>query len=89
MKAGKKPNLTTWGTEKDSQEGILHTEIDGRIIKEIVPTLQGNYYEFFEGVYQAIINDKLEPVTAQDGVNVMRIIESAFQSSEQKRAINL
>ena len=89
LKAGKKPNLTTWGTEKDSQEGILHTEIDGRIIKEIVPTLQGNYYEFFEGVYQAIINDKLEPVTAQDGVNVMQIIEAAFQSSEQKRAINL
>ena len=89
LKAGKKPNLTTWGTEKDSQEGILHTEIDGRIIKEIVPTLQGNYYEFFEGVYQAVINDKLEPVTAQDGVNVMQIIEAAFQSSEQKRAINL
>ena len=89
LKAGKKPNLTTWGTEKDSQEGILHTEIEGRIIKEIVPTLQGNYYEFFEGVYQAIINDKLEPVTAQDGVNVMQIIEAAFQSSEQKRAINL
>ena len=89
LKAGKKPNLTTWGTEKDSQEGILHTEIEGRTIKEIVPTLQGNYYEFFEGVYQAIINDKLEPVTAQDGVNVMQIIEAAFQSSEQKRAINL
>ena len=89
LKLGKKPNLTTWGTEKEGQEGLLHTEIDGKIIKEKVPTLQGNYYDFFDGVYQAIANDKLEPVTAQDGVNVMRIIEAAFQSSEQKRAINL
>ncbi|MBX9807113.1 MAG: Gfo/Idh/MocA family oxidoreductase [Flavobacteriaceae bacterium] len=89
LKVGKKPNLTTWGKEKEGQEGFLHTEIDGKIIKEKVPTLQGNYYDFFEGVYQAIANDKLEPVTAQDGVNVMRIIEAAFQSSEQKRAVDL
>ena len=67
----------------------MHTEIEGKIFKEKVPTLQGNYYDFFDGVYQAIANDKLEPVTAQDGVNVMRIIEAAFQSSEQKKAINL
>jgi predicted dehydrogenase len=89
LKLGKKPNLTTWGTEKEGQEGLLHTEIDGKITREKVPTLQGNYYDFFEGVYQAVANGKSEPVTAQDGVNVMRIIEAAFQSSEQKRAINL
>jgi len=89
LKAGKKPNLTSWGTEKEGQEGLLHTEIEGKIIKEKAPTLQGNYYDFFDGVYQAIAHDKSEPITAQDGVNVMRIIEAAFQSSEQKRAINL
>jgi predicted dehydrogenase len=89
LKLGKKPNLATWGTEKEGQEGLLHTEIEGKIIREKVPTLQGNYYDFFEGVYQAVANNKSEPVTAQEGVNVMRIIEAAFQSSEQKRAINL
>jgi len=89
LKLGKKPNLTTWGTEKEGQEGLLHTEIDGKIIKEKVPTLQGNYYDFFDGVYQAIANDKLEPVTAQDGVNVMRIIEAATQSNSQKKVIDL
>ncbi|RTZ00829.1 oxidoreductase, partial [Flavobacterium bomense] len=89
LKIGKKPNLTTWGTEKEGHEGLLHTEIDGKIIKEKVPTLQGNYYDFFEGVHQAIANDKTEPVTAQDGVNVMRIIEAAFLSNEQKKTIDL
>jgi scyllo-inositol 2-dehydrogenase (NADP+) len=89
LKLGMKPNLTTWGTEKEDQEGLLHTEIGGKIIKEKVPSLQGNYYEFFEGLYQAITNDKTEPVTAQDGVNVMQIIEAAIQSSEQKRTIDL
>jgi scyllo-inositol 2-dehydrogenase (NADP+) len=89
LKLGKKPNLTTWGTEKKGQEGLLHTEIDGKIIREKVPTLQGNYYDYFDGVYQSIVNGKSEPVTAQDGVNVMRIVDAAIQSNEQKKAINL
>ncbi len=89
LKLGNKPNLTTWGTEKENQEGLLHTEIDGKIIREKVPTLQGNYYDFFDGVYEAIVNDKTEPVTAQDGTDVMQIIEVAFQSNEHKRVIDL
>lgn len=89
LKLGMKPNLTTWGTESKENQGLLHTEINGKIIKEKISTLQGNYYDFFEGVYQCIANDKVEPVTAQDGVNVMRIIEAAIQSNEQMKAINL
>ncbi len=89
LKLGMKPNLTTWGAESEDNQGLLHTEINGEIIKEKVSTLQGNYYHFFEGLFQSIANDKPEPVTAEDGVNVMRIIEAAFQSSEQMKAINL
>lgn len=88
-KLGRKPNLTDWGTEKEGNEGLLHTEINGKIIREKVPTLQGNYYDFFDGVYQSIANNLEEPVTAQDGINVMRIIENAFISSEQKKAVDL
>lgn len=89
LKLDMKPNLTNWGIEQEGNEGILHTEINGRIIKEKVATLQGNYYDFFDGVYQAIANDKLEIVTAQEGINVMRIIEAAIQSNEQMKIINL
>jgi predicted dehydrogenase len=89
LKLGMKPNLTTWGTESEDNQGLLHTEINGEIIKKKVSTLQGNYYHFFEGLYQSIADDKPEPVTAQDGLNVMQIIEAAIQSSEQMKAINL
>ena len=66
-------------------EGLLHTEIDGKIIREIVPTLQGNYYDFFEGVNQSIAFNKPEPVSAHDGVNVMQIIDAAIISNENKK----
>ena len=81
--------MDTWGTESLDKKGLLHTEISGEIVREIIPTLQGNYYEFFDGVHQSIINDSTEPVTAQDGVHVMQIIEAAIQSSAQKKAIDL
>jgi predicted dehydrogenase len=89
LKLSKKPNLTTWGAEQEGNEGFLHTEIDNKIIKEKVPTLQGNYYDYFDGVYKSIVNDLTEPVTAQDGVNVMRIIEAVFQSNAEGKVIEL
>ncbi|PTS91849.1 oxidoreductase, partial [Flavobacterium sp. HMWF030] len=89
LKLGKKPNLESWGTESEDLKGLLHTEIDGKIIREKIPTLQGNYFSFFDGVYDSIANDKREPVTAQDGVKVMQIIEAAIASNAQRKAINL
>ena len=89
LKLGNKPNLETWGTESIEKRGLLHTEINGEIVKEYIPTLQGNYFDFFDGVYQSITNDATEPVTAQEGVHVMQIIEAAIQSSAQKKVIDL
>ncbi len=89
LKLGMKPNLDTWGTESSDKKGLLHTEINGEIVKEYIPTLQGNYYDFFDGVYNSITHDAIEPVTAQDGVHVMQIIEAAIQSSAQKKGIDL
>jgi predicted dehydrogenase len=89
LKLGKKPNLDSWGKEDKSKEGTLHTEINNDIFNAKVPTLQGNYYDFFDGVYNSILTDTPEPVTAQDGVRVMQIIEAAILSSGQKKVVNL
>lgn len=89
LKLGMQPNTATWGTEPESQKGFLHTEVDGILKKEFVPTQQGNYMAFFDGVYHSITNNIVEPVTGQDGVNVMQIIEAALQSSAAQKVISL
>lgn len=89
LKLGKKPNLISWGKEAPGYEGLLHTEVDNKVVKERIPTLQGNYYDFFDGVYKSIVNDIKEPVTAHEGMQVMQIIEAAIESSAQKKVINL
>ncbi|OOV28679.1 oxidoreductase [Flavobacterium sp. LM5] len=89
LKLGKKPNVTIWGTEPEALQGALHTEIGGKVIKEKVPTLQGNYYAFFEGMYQAITHGKPVPVSAHEGLQVMQIIEAAIQSHQEEKRIQV
>jgi len=89
LKLGKTPNLTNWGTESEDNQGLLHTEIEGKISREKVLTLQGNYYGFFEEFYQSIVCNTVEPVTAQEGINVMKIIEAVLKSNLEKRVIDL
>jgi scyllo-inositol 2-dehydrogenase (NADP+) len=87
--AGIKPNLTDWGTEPEKERGLLHTEKDGQPIREYVPSRQGNYYDFYDGVYNSLTQGDPMPVTVDDGINVMRIIEAAITSNAEKRVISL
>jgi scyllo-inositol 2-dehydrogenase (NADP+) len=89
LQAGKIPGGANWGIEPESEWGLLHTEKNGSIIREHIPTLQGNYYDYYDAVYKAITADTLMPVTAGDGIRVMRIIEAAVQSCAEKKVITL
>jgi predicted dehydrogenase len=87
--AGKTPNTSDWGTEPVSDQGLLHTEKDGQVFRENVKSLQGNYYDYYDQVYNALTDNEPMPVTADDGINVMRIIESAIESSQEKKVVYL
>ncbi len=84
-----KPNLSTWCAEPETEEGILNIDADGITIRHTIPTLLGNYYHFYDGVYQSIAKGANAIVSADDGINVMKIIEAAFVSSNEKRLVEL
>jgi scyllo-inositol 2-dehydrogenase (NADP+) len=85
--AGDMPTGDDWGVEPDSEKGLLHTEKDGKVIREYVPSLKGNYGEFYETLYPAIRNDQPVPVTPEDGINIIRIIEAAYRSNQEKKIV--
>lgn len=87
--ANHKPNTTDWGTEPESEQGLLHTEKDGKLIRERIPTLQGNYYDYYDGIYQAIRNGQPVQVSAEDGIHVMQIIDACFESNKERKVITL
>lgn len=87
LQSGALPNIPNWGTEPESERGLLHVEKDGEIIREHVPSLQGNYLDYYEGIYQSLRQNKPAPVSAEDGLKVIRIIEAAIESSREHRVV--
>ncbi len=87
--ANLKPGGADWGLEAPGEEGLLHTEKDGELIRKKISTLQGNYYDYYDEVYKALVHHTAMPVTADDGINVMRVIEAAFASSASGRLVHL
>ncbi len=79
------PNTKGWGKEDEQYWGTIHTP------EEIftLPTIVGSYQEFFENVYQSIVNGADLLIKPEEALNVIRIIEIARQSFNEKRTILL
>ncbi len=78
LKAGKRRRDDTWGTEPESQWGVLNTINQRRI----VPSLSGDYHAFYQAVHAHLTQGAPLPITAKDGKNVIQIIELALTSSK-------
>lgn len=87
LKLGKKPMVNDWGIEPLYKSGVLHTEMEGITSRENIPTMAGNYFDFFDGLFKSIRKGTTEPVTAQNGIDVMRIIEAAIESNTKKQRV--
>jgi len=89
LQAGNIPGGKDWGREPETEKGLLHTEINGVEERKYIDSEQGNYDDYYSGIYEAIRNNKPVPVTAEEGMNVIRIIEAAFESSKAQKVIQL
>ena len=87
--AGKKPNMPNWGVEPEAAQGLLHTEIDGVVVKKNIVSSVGNYGDYYEGMYQALTTNKPLPVLGDEAINTMMVIEAAIKSSAEKKQIQL
>ncbi len=87
LQKGITPDTPNWGTEPKQEEGVLNYEANGGTIRKKVETLQGNYLEFYNGVYNSLTQNIPMPVTVDDGIRVMKIIEAAFKSNQERKVI--
>ena len=89
LQAHKKPGGADWGIEPENQKGLLHTEKDGQVIKEFIPSMKGQSGDYYDGIYNAIRNDADVPISPEDALNVIKIIETAYVSNAERRVIEL
>jgi hypothetical protein len=75
--AGMKLTDPGYGIEPASKDGLLTTiDAEGHKTEETIPSEVGSYLPLFEAVYQAIKNNKPYPVTREDVLIQLEIIES-------------
>ncbi|MFV3128582.1 oxidoreductase [Niveispirillum sp. KHB5.9] len=87
LKAGNRPGCDGWGA--DPSPGLLTRIIDGTPQAETVPGTAGDYRRYYGAVQAAIAGTGDNPVTADEAVTVMELIEAGYKSAIQGRVITL
>lgn len=89
LQKGVSPCIPGWGEEAESDWGILHTEINGHIVRKRYPSVPGDYANFYKMVYGVLTRNEESPVALEDSLLNMQIIESARQSNCNKEIVKL
>ncbi|PEB56830.1 oxidoreductase [Bacillus pseudomycoides] len=85
LKSGMKPGDIGYGEDPESNFAVLETE---EVVKRI-PTEVGCYEMYYIGIRDSILHGVQPPVTAEEGLQVIRLIQLAIKSSETGRVISL
>ncbi len=85
LKKGISPLSEEWGIEPKENWGLLNTEINKFHFNGRIETEAGCYQNYFNNIYDAIVNKKPLAVKPEEAKNVIRIIELAYKSSSLKK----
>jgi predicted dehydrogenase len=89
LNAGATPSLHSWCRPPGQPDGLLHTQINGEVVRSDLTSLPGNYMGYYDDVYKAMTEQANNPVPAEDGIKTIRIIEAALESAEKGCVITL
>lgn len=90
LRAGAFPDEdSNWGKEDESIYGRLNLLVDGQDIHEIVSSKTGSYPDYYQNIANAILGKEDLIVTAEQGRDVIRVIELGIQSNDERRVISL
>ncbi|MBB5190467.1 putative dehydrogenase [Silvimonas terrae] len=85
LKAGGKPGDADWG--KDPLDGVLITSVNDVEETAAVVTKVGDYRAYYNGVAAAIAEGKPNPVSGEEALAVMAVIELAHTSASMQREL--
>lgn len=87
LRAGVQPVGDNWGQEAQEFFGLLHTEIDGKIIRETVESKRGDFGIYYRQLAESILKDAPVKERPEHGYNTVRLVELAFESHAKRCTI--
>ncbi len=85
--AGRRPadDLAAWGYEPEANRGTLLTAAGA----ERIPAEQGRYHDYYEAFARAVRDGTPPPVTAEEAIATLAVLDAARLSAEEGRSIEL
>jgi scyllo-inositol 2-dehydrogenase (NADP+) len=80
LKRGELPVDVSWG--HDPRDGVLQMLTTGGSISTVVPTLRGDYRQFYIKFRDAVLLNTANPVSLDDAVLTVELIELACESAK-------
>jgi len=87
LRAGVLPVGEDWGQEPADLYGLLHTDINGTVVREKYPSHAGSYAQYYRNLYDTIVNGAPLKEKPEHGYNTVRLIELAMESHTRRCTI--
>jgi predicted dehydrogenase len=87
LRAGILPVGADWGQEAADMQGLLHTEINGAVVREKYPSQAGSYAQYYKNLYETIVHKTPVKEKPEHGYNTVRLIELAIESHTRQCTI--
>ncbi len=85
LKNGRLPSETNFGVEEKADFGTLYNGTES--VK--VETEVGCYQKYYSGIAKALNNEGVCPVSSEDALNVIKILELAEESNRNRKTVTL
>ena len=85
--AGHPASGEDWGVEAEKDWGTLTLWNGGAVTQQKVPTLRGDYRDFYAQVRDATLENAKPPVTLEDALRLMYALELCIESSLKRAPI--
>jgi scyllo-inositol 2-dehydrogenase (NADP+) len=85
LRRGERPGGPLWGI--DAQDGTLTTWTNDALREAAAHTIPGNYQAYYAAIRDAVREGTRNPVTPQEGLAVVQVLELACKSSRERREL--
>ena len=87
LRRGFIPTDTAWGAEPEESWGVLTIPAGESFEQRRIPSVSSDYRDFYANVRDAILGRAELAVTPEWSLNIMRLLEMARTSSQERRTI--